>query len=117
FSDDVGSSNDLTVEEVQHIKELIAKVGRLEFRVLANSHDDKEAIEDATRMINKDVQVNPTLDQEIKDAQAKGLPPPGPRDADCNPKKYTLTLARAFKSTVTYSWVELGQLERVSLSL
>src|SRR5262249_36562668 len=96
---------------------LVANVGRLEFRVLANSHDDKDAITDAERMINKDKDVDAKLAQEIKDAQAKGLPPPGPRDPDGNPKRYTITVARGFKMNVTYSWVELGMTERASLNL
>ena len=37
-----GRSRDLTVEEVQRIKDLVAKVGSLEFRILANSEDDKD---------------------------------------------------------------------------
>lgn len=117
YSEDVKYGKDLTVEEVQHIKELVAKVGRLEFRVLANSHDDKEALADTERMLNKDVLIDAKLAQEIKDAQAKGLPPPGPRDADGSPKRYKLTLARNQPSIVTYSWVELGQIERASLNL
>jgi SecD/SecF fusion protein len=112
-----GYGKDLTVEGVQQIKELVAKVGRLEFRILANSHDDKDAIEKATAMLNKEFQTNPQLAQEIKDDQAKGLPPPGPRDEDGNPKKYTINLARGNKSIVTYSWMELGQTERRDLNL
>src|SRR5205823_3923202 len=34
----------LTSEEVQNVKELISRVGSLEFRILANSRDDREAI-------------------------------------------------------------------------
>jgi SecD/SecF fusion protein len=117
YSEESGYSKDLSVEEVQRIKDLVAKVGRLEFRILANYNDDKDAIEDAKRMINTDAQADPNLDKEIKDDQAKGLPPPGPRDTDGNPKKYTVTVARGAKSTVTYSWVELGQIERRNLHL
>ncbi len=117
YSQESGYSKDLSVEEVQRIKDLVAKVGRLEFRILANQNDDKEAIDDALRMLNKDRETDPNLDKEIKDDQSKGLPPPGPREPDGSPKKYNLTLARGFKSTVTYSWVELGQLERRSLNL
>jgi SecD/SecF fusion protein len=116
LSEESGYSKDLSVEEVQRIKDLVAKVGRLEFRILANSHDDKAAIDDAMQMINKD-SANPELAKELADAQAKGLPPPGPREPDGTPKRYTITLARGYKSTVTYSWVELGQLERKSLNL
>jgi SecD/SecF fusion protein len=117
YTEESGYGKDLSVEEVQRIKDLVAKVGRLEFRILANSLDDKEAIEDAMRMINNDWQADPKLEKEIKDAQSKGLAPPGPRDAAGDPKKYTITVARNNKSTVTYSWVELGPLERRSLHL
>jgi SecD/SecF fusion protein len=117
YSQETGYSKDISIEDVQRVKDLVAKVGRLEFRIIANWNDDKEAIQDAERMINKDVQTNPELEKEIKDAQSKGLPLPGPRDADGNPKKYTITVARGAKSNVTYSWVELGQLERHTLKL
>ena len=79
FSEEAGYGKDLTVEDVQHIKELVAKVGRLEFRILANAHDDKEAIAFSEQMLNVQKDNDAKLAQEIKDAQAKGLPPPGPR--------------------------------------
>jgi SecD/SecF fusion protein len=102
---------------VQSIKDMLSRIGRLEFRILANGHDDKDAIDDTMRMINRDREADAMLDQEIKDAQNEGLPPPGPRDADGNLRKYTVTLARGLKSTVTYRWVELGQMERRDLNL
>jgi SecD/SecF fusion protein len=103
--------------EVQAIKAMVAQVGRLEFRILANSHDDIQAIEAAQRMINEERAVDPKLDQEIQDAQNQGLPPPGPRNDDGEPRKYDLILARGQKSTVSYSWVELSEAERRSLNL
>ena len=62
-----GHGRDLTVEEVQRIKELMLKVGTLEFRILANSVDDKEAISEAEKWLN-----NPEVDQELKSGADRG---------------------------------------------
>jgi SecD/SecF fusion protein len=111
-----GRTRDLTVEEVQRIKDLVAKVGSLEFRILANGVDDKAALEDAKSLINSN---NPEVQAKLKDAQEKGLPPPAPhqRGLDGELKHYTINLPRNNKSEVTYSWVELGPQERKQLNL
>jgi SecD/SecF fusion protein len=103
-----GQTRDLSVEEVQRIKDLVAKVGKLEFRILANSNDDQKGIEAAQEMIN-----NPNKDvkRELEEDQRKGLPPPAPTG------RYTIDLARSAKSAVTYVWVELGPQERRQLNL
>src|SRR5262249_20373953 len=109
-----GRGRDLTVEEVQRIKELIAKVGSLEFRILANSFDDKAAIDEAKKMIKNNK-------QDLAEKQVKGQPPQPPTEngrPDGQPKKFDLTtLPRGYKSKVTYSWVELGPQERQQLGL
>jgi SecD/SecF fusion protein len=111
-----GRGRDLTVEEVQRIKDLISKVGSLEFRILANSVDDKEAEQDATEMLDK-ADSDPQLKAELDDDQNNGLPPPPPRKPGTKePKVYTIKL-RGGNSMVTYSWVELGQRERQDLHL
>ena len=114
---------DLSVEEVQRIKDLVTKIGSLEFGILANSTDDAEAIADAKKMINavkagEEVRgADPGLAGELKEAAEKGLPPPGPRDPGTKePKIYTIKTARS-PSRVTYRWVELGTTERKSLNL
>lgn len=108
-----GRSRDLTVEEVQRIKELVAKVGSLEFRMLANSVDDAKAIEDAKAYMN-----DPANKTKLQDLQKEGLPPPGPREPNSEDlQKYTINLPRGYKSVLTYSWVELGPQERRSLNL
>ena len=113
-----GRSKDLTLEEVQRIKDLVAKVGSLEFRILANSEDDKAAEKDAETMINELALSNTNLQQELKDDQERGLPPPGPREGTGKePKIYDIELPRSQKSKVTYSWVELGPQERRMLGL
>jgi SecD/SecF fusion protein len=113
-----GHSRDLTGEEVQRIKDLVANVGSLEFRILANGVDDSAAIADATALINND---NPEVQAKIRGAQDKGLPPPAPHQLgnglEGELKRYTLNLPRSNKSEVTYSWVELGPQERYALGL
>jgi SecD/SecF fusion protein len=103
--------------EVQSIKEMVAQVGQLEFRILANGSDDHDAIAAAQSMVNHERDGDAKLKQEFEDAQHDGQPPPGLRDADGQPQKFDLTLARGLKSTVSYSWVELGQVERRTLNL
>jgi SecD/SecF fusion protein len=109
---------DLTVEEVQRIKDLVAKVGSLEFRILANSTDDAAAIKDNADLINS-AATNPIIKTALEELQTKGLPPPTAREAglDGPPKEYTVKLPRNAESKVTYSWVELGPQERKSLNL
>ncbi|MSQ94316.1 MAG: protein translocase subunit SecD [Gemmataceae bacterium] len=107
-----GENKDLSVEEVGRIKNLVQQVGSLEFRILANANDDKAAIDDMKKMINLDR----AADAELKETREKGLPPPTLRDGK-EPRRYTIVTARTEKSTVTYSWVELGRQERKALNL
>src|SRR5262249_22757723 len=111
-----GHSRDLTVEEVQRIKDLVARVGSLEFRILANSVDDKAAIDEAMLMLNS-ADDNPQLKGERTEHKNAGLPPPPPRRSGTKePKAFTIKL-RGGDSIVTYSWVELGPQERQQLGL
>jgi SecD/SecF fusion protein len=103
--------------DLQSIKEMVARVGRLEFRILANSNDDDEGIEAAQHMLNEERVGDAKLDREIRDAQNNGLPPPGPRDLDGDPRKFHLRLARGLTSTVSYSWVGLSAIELRLLNL
>lgn len=108
-----GQSKDLTVEEVQRIKELVSKVGSLEFGILANAEDDKKAEADAIKYFE-----DPANKDELEKLQKDGLPPPGPRVANSKTlEKYDLNLPRGNKSLVTYRWVELGPQERRQLNL
>jgi preprotein translocase subunit SecD len=103
--------------DVRAVKFLVAQAGRLEFRILANGHDDAVAIEATERLINHARELDPKLEQELRDAQQQGLPPPGPREPDGQPRKFHLTLAHRSTSTVSYSWVELGPPEQHALNL
>jgi hypothetical protein len=105
-----------TSEDVKRIKHLVSEVGLLEFRILANSEDDKAAIEDAMKLLNSGT---PEVNKALEKAQLKGLPPPGPRTQGLTgePKVYDLVLAKGAKSRVTYSWLELGPWELRKLKL
>src|SRR5262245_13253845 len=108
-----GRSKDLTVEEVQRIKDLVAKVGSLEFRILANEQDDADGIKEAMAWVN-----NPANAQKLRERQRDGLPPPGPLVEGTEDQKiFKISLARGEPSHVTYSWVELGPQARRDLSL
>ena len=109
-------ARDLSVEEVQRIKDLVSKVGSLEFRILANDVDDKKAIDDAMAVI-KNADKNAEFAAQIKKAAQDGLPPPAPRNPETGkPKRYKIP-TRGSPSIVTYSWVELGPQERRQLNL
>ena len=68
-------ARDLSVEEVQRIKELVSKVGSLEFRILANQNDDAKGIEDARKVFQEAGRTRVRRVKSTKAAQV-GLPPP-----------------------------------------
>ena len=109
-------TKDLTAEDVLRIKHLVSQVGNLEFRILANRVDDKTAMEDATKLINRGTA---EVGKALEKAQLEGTPPPGPRAAglESEPKAYDLVLAKGAKCRVTYTWVELGPQEVRQLNL
>jgi preprotein translocase subunit SecD len=91
-------------EQVQQVKELIARTGALEFRILANTDDDKEGI-DLAKAFFDSVSNNPAELEKLKAAATTGNPPPAPRPPD----------GKAFHTPLgehAYSWVELGPAER-----
>lgn len=104
-----GLGKDLSIEEVQRIKDLVTKVGSLEFRILANLNDDAEAIKDAKKAIEESRNA-------LEDLAKGGLPPPGPKGGDGKLRRYKIP-TKGSPSYVTYSWVELGPQERRSLNL
>jgi preprotein translocase subunit SecD len=106
---------------VEQAKALIRQVGLLEFRILANMQDDREAIEAAGAYLEgaDDPRVPPDWRAErlrrLEDLAARGLPPPAPRYADgTNTFQWTNPWAR---EEASYSWVELSPGERISLNL
>jgi SecD/SecF fusion protein len=112
YMKEAGHSKDLSVEEVARIKDLVSKVGSLEFRILANINDDKAAQDDMAAFLN-----DPVNKQLIDEAQAKGMPPPIKLDGEKKPLRYEIQTRDKVRMAVTYSWVELGPQERRSLNL
>ncbi len=108
---DESKRKDVTSEQVQNIKNLIAQVGALEFRILANDTDDKAAIEAAKKYVedakNKD---------ELKRRAEKGLPPPPPRTEEGD-QFLVVDENRVEKGKFSYTWVELSPKERWQLNL
>jgi SecD/SecF fusion protein len=92
----------LNPEEVEKIKNLIQQQGRLEFRILANPTDDKEAIEQASKYFT-----NPDHQERLADLEKKGLPPPEP-EAPGGGKTFSVTLNGETKE-YSYQWVEIGK--------
>src|SRR5262249_35641994 len=92
-----------TAEEVERIKQLIAQVGSLEFRILANEKDDEKAIQDA-----EEVTKDPKNKERLERLAREGKAPPTPNDG----KPYDTP-----KGKHSYSWVELGMEERADMGL
>ncbi len=109
YKDDKGR-RDLTGEEVQRIKDLISRSGRLEFRVLANEVDDKAAIDAARAFLR-----NPKNQAELEALALAGKPPPPP--VSDNGTLYFETSSERLQGPFSYAWVELGKNERRSLNL
>src|SRR5713226_2637220 len=93
----------LTGEEIQKVKELIASVGSLEFRILANNRDDREPLAAAEKFF-EDAQKNPKVKAELDYRALKGTAPPPPTPP--TPQGFLLQL-KGYKGYFTYSWVEL----------
>ncbi|HEV3117178.1 MAG TPA: protein translocase subunit SecD, partial [Gemmataceae bacterium] len=108
-----------TSEQVQEVKELISRVGSLEFRIVANSNDDKDAIEEAKRWFGE-VQKDPKRKAELERLAIAGKAPPAPVNPDGDP---TFPVLNDKDKTTdlpvrhSYTWVELGKAERQYLRL
>jgi SecD/SecF fusion protein len=113
-----GGRKSATGEEVQRIKDLIAQVGSLEFRILANERDDKAAIEAARTWfasINDPNQPQERRDERrrtLEDLARRGLPPPRPGDGALFDWKTDWGEGKA-----SYIWVELSKEARHDLHL
>jgi SecD/SecF fusion protein len=105
-----GSSRALTGDEVENIKGLISKQGRLEFKIVANSVDDKEAFDAAEKWFK-----DPKNQAELRRLNDQGLPPPPPTTAD-GKRTFDVTL-QGQTEPYTYQWVMLGKSELWSLGL
>lgn len=90
----------MSQEQVQERKELIAQVGSLEFKILANETNDREARGVATRYF-EEASKTPKTQEDLARLAFLGKPPPPP----------VPPLGQTFDTPLgsfTYSWVELG---------
>ena len=66
--------------QVRKAEDLIARSGKLEFRIVANTDDDKDGI-DAARAQLASLKDNPAEVKKLEAAASAGKPPPGPAPA------------------------------------
>ncbi len=110
----------LSSEDVERIKEMVKRVGSLEFRILANSADDSEAIKDQKEYLtSKD---NALIEMLKKRREIGEAPPVKTEEATQEGKEpiaktYSVKLHADYKANLQYAWVELGPQERRSLYL
>ena len=118
-SKEVAGQRTFTEAEIEEIKGLIQQQGRLEFRILANSIDDGDAIDAARTTIEKHVQPNPSDDSQKTMAQLErdGLPPPPPTHDGTDKGDRTFTAKLEGSPKYQYSWVEVGKEELYSMHL
>jgi SecD/SecF fusion protein len=135
----------LTGEGIEEIKILIAQQGRLEFRILANRVDDREAIDVAQKELSDVPHRIAQLEAEREALRAKkdqasfdrlaevnreldglkgitGTPPPPPRPPESSPilagKYHVFPVTLQNETTYHfYDWVEVGKEELYSLKL
>ncbi|HTU88975.1 MAG TPA: protein translocase subunit SecF [Gemmataceae bacterium] len=100
----------LNPEEVENIKNLIQQQGRLEFRILANPNDDKDALERASEFLR-----NPDNQEKLADLEKKGLPPPDPT-AQGGGTTFAVIIGGE-TINYSYSWVMVGKEELYNLNL
>jgi SecD/SecF fusion protein len=102
-------------EQVQKVKEMISRVGSLQFVIVANTTDDGDAIKDAMALFGTGPGQPGTIDAEkLKLAAVTGAPPPPPTLP--NGKPYSIKLGDT-DAQVTYTWIELGPDERKHFQL
>jgi SecD/SecF fusion protein len=108
-------------EEVEHVKDLVRQIGVLEFRILANEQDDKEAIAAARAYFAAINDPNEPEDKQRERQSAeyrraeRGLPPHGPSTAD---GKTEFRWSNVWGSgEARYSWIRLNWTESWRLGL
>ena len=106
-----GQGSKLTEESIQHMRELIAQQGRLEFRILANANDEPQVLTAAEEMFtSKDAATDKEIQNRLENLDKDGQPPPAPSG------EFQITV-NGQQSKHQYAWVELGKEELYSLHL
>ena len=106
---------------VQQVKLLIAQVGALEFRILANATDDRPAFDAAHTFfaslsdVKEPQAKRRDLKADLEHRASRGLAPPPPVNSEGGNKFPWKTEWGGGESS--YSWVELDREERHSLGL
>jgi preprotein translocase subunit SecD len=109
-------------EDVQHVKDIVVQSGVLEFRILANTQDDRVAIDAVTKYLDGlDDPATPEQERarrkeelDLRAEQGKPpLVPPGPLELEPGQTGFYEGAKGRFK----YSWLELGNAERVALEV
>lgn len=103
-------------ERIEEVKSLLLQIGHLEFRILANIEDDREAIAAARSYIGAQSDLNLSEEErakrknELELLAERGKPPPvppGPVEGNYETRQ----------GKFRYSWVEVDRSERKSLGL
>jgi SecD/SecF fusion protein len=105
-----GTAQSLTTERIEEIKNLIQQQGRLEFVILANTEDDRDAIDRARTYVSA-----PSSQDDLKRRAYLGDPPPPPKNEDGG-LFFPVTINGESKS-YSYRWVLLGKEELYNLKL
>ena len=105
-----GDKQGNTIDFVQATKARLRQVGVLEFRILANSTDDRDGVADAKAVVER-ARTDPKVKQDLEELARRGLPPLPP------PNAYSVTILGSTVDDTTYQWVELSKEERASLGL
>lgn len=103
-----GERRSLTSDDVENIKNLISRQGRLEFRILANVRDDAEAIRVANETLKR------TSKEDLQRLEVRNEEPPAPRRED-GTNSFPVDLPG--EPDHTYSWVEVGKSQLHSMRL
>lgn len=104
-----GGQKRLTSDEVERIKGKISQQGQLEFCIIANSSDDREAIEAAKRTLKQ------TTPEALDKLALQGFAPVPPRNTDGERDFTVLLRGEPFRHS--YRWVELGKQEVYTFGL
>ncbi len=105
-----GEKEGNTEDFVQEVKGLVRQVGVLEFRIVANTTDDREGIDEARRTLEK-AATDPKTKAELEELAKRGLPPTPPQGT------FKVKFDGRDEVDTTYEWVELGREERDSYGL
>jgi SecD/SecF fusion protein len=95
-------SGAVPAKEIEDIRTMIAQQGKLEFRILANTHDDNDAITQVREWIN-----DPANGEKLQALNDRGEPPPQPLSPGGGPRFTVVLQGKPHRHT--YEWVGVGK--------